>query len=821
MALVSKKIPNFLNGVSQQPANIRLDTQGQVQENGLSNTVDGLQKRPPTEYLAELKHGDNSALGTDLFIHTYVRSSAEQYTIVIDMTGVTANATNSSGTLPKISIYDQDGTRQTNSGFGGQRYLAKTDTGVAPTAADLRAVSIADQTYILNTLVEVAKTTTSGGDNQRPFEALFYLRQASTAKFYGVMVSSDADESDFSDSFSSITDYTEIGEVQTLPSSNSQSEYSQKTGSICKTIVTGTDVDSAFDNENRFNEANLTGVGFSDFETRRGETSPFIIAENNTRDFFAQARDDNGGQDFQCFKDTARNFTDLPKFCDDGFTIEIVGDTSRREDNFYVKYSGTYSAGSWEECAAPSRPTSAIYHNLDNATMPHKIVQNADLSFTFSPETYDERKAGDDETNPFPSFVGRRLSDLFFFRNRLGILADENVIFSEAANFTNFFRTTTRALLDSAPIDVAVSQNEVSLLKAAVPFQENLLMFSEITQFTLSATQLLTPNEVSIDASTRYECDLTAKPVGAGNSVYFATKFGSGFAGVREYYTTVDTEVKESAPITDHVPKYIPNGIKTLAASSNEEMLAVLPTGTTKEIYVYKWHYSDNTKVQTSWSKFTFDGDVLAMSFNNTDLYLLIRYDDNNDDTTDTSYLEKIELADSTKPLLDRLRYFNSSTGLSDYRTALGSDNVMVDASTNEIVDDIPSDLSATPIYVGIPYTFKYEISEQVYKDNNLDVAQARFQLRKMLIDFANTNTFDVDVTPTGRDTTTYHFTSRTLGDTQNLNASAQQESGSFTIPIQSQASEVSIEIKNSSHFPCTITGAEWEAYIHLRSKRL
>ena len=238
-------------------------------------------------------------------------------------------------------------------------------------------------------------------------------------------------------------------------------------------------------------------------------------------------------------------------------------------------------------------------------------------------------------------------------------------------------------------------------------------------------------------------------------------------------------------------------------------MLAVLPTGTTKEIYVYKWHYSDNTKVQTSWSKFTFDGDVLAMSFNNTDLYLLIRYDDDSDDTTDTSYLEKIELADSTKPLLDRLRYFDSSTGLSDYRTALGSDNVMVDASTNEIVADIPSDLSATPIYVGIPYTFKYEISEQVYKDNNLDVAQARFQLRKILIDFANTNTFDVDVTPTARGTTTYNFTS------------AQQESGSFTVPIQSQASEVSIEIKNSSHFPCTITGAEWEAYIHLRSKRL
>mgnify|MGYP000651286883 FL=1 len=71
-----------------------------------------------------------------------------------------------------------------------------------------------------------------------------------------------------------------------------------------------------------------------------------------------------------------------------------------------------------------------------------------------------------------------------------------------------------RSLLDSAPIDVAVSQNEVSLLKAAVPAQDNLILFSDLTQFTLSADQLLTPSEIVIDQSTKYECDLTTSPVG-------------------------------------------------------------------------------------------------------------------------------------------------------------------------------------------------------------------------------------------------------------------------------------------------------------------
>ena len=54
MALVSKSIPNLINGISQQPPALRLETQGEVQENGLSDVVDGLKKRPPTQFIKTL-----------------------------------------------------------------------------------------------------------------------------------------------------------------------------------------------------------------------------------------------------------------------------------------------------------------------------------------------------------------------------------------------------------------------------------------------------------------------------------------------------------------------------------------------------------------------------------------------------------------------------------------------------------------------------------------------------------------------------------------------------------------------------------------------
>ena len=48
MALISQSIPNLINGVSQQPPSLRLNTQAELQENGLSSVVTGLSKRPCT-----------------------------------------------------------------------------------------------------------------------------------------------------------------------------------------------------------------------------------------------------------------------------------------------------------------------------------------------------------------------------------------------------------------------------------------------------------------------------------------------------------------------------------------------------------------------------------------------------------------------------------------------------------------------------------------------------------------------------------------------------------------------------------------------------
>lgn len=131
MSLVSASIPNLINGVSQQPPSLRLKTQAQRQENGLSTVVEGLKKRPCTEHVAILQNVP--ATIDSAFIHTIRRSDDEFYTLVI-----TAGA---------LKVYDKVGAEiQVNSTPStAVNYLS----GLTEPSTQISATTIADYTFIV------------------------------------------------------------------------------------------------------------------------------------------------------------------------------------------------------------------------------------------------------------------------------------------------------------------------------------------------------------------------------------------------------------------------------------------------------------------------------------------------------------------------------------------------------------------------------------------------------------------------------------------------------------------------------------------------
>ena len=414
----------------------------------------------------------------------------------------------------------------------------------------------------------------------------------------------------------------------------------------------------------------------------------------------------------------------------------------------------------------------------------------------------------------------------------MGLLSDENIILSEAGEFTafNFFKRTTLTILDTDPIDVSVSNNKVSILKHAVPFNESLLLFSDLTQFKMTAENFLSPDTVAVDVSAQFEADLTAKPTSAGRYVFFGVDNGS-FAGVREYFVDRNTETDDAVEITSHVPEYITGTITKMESSTNLDMVLVLTDGDPKTVYTYTYFWRNNEKLQSAWSKWTFQGNVLNASFNTSTIDLLIEY--TGSDGTKQVCLERINLStdsaagitEKKHPILLDRRQTQFTTSVSEaleVPTSAGAE-IVVDDKGNVLTNSQAAAYvnSGGTVFRGFNYDFRYVFSEQVLKSENEPLSRSRLQIRNMTVLFNDTGFFEVIMTPKNRTPVTTQFTGRILGSSSNILNQVAIETGDFKFNVLGKASDVTIELKSSNYLPCFFQSAEWEGWFVMRSRRL
>jgi len=368
------------------------------------------------------------------------------------------------------------------------------------------------------------------------------------------------------------------------------------------------------------------------------------------KDFQIRVTDGLADQGLGVIYKEVSSITDLPANCYNGFRIKIIGDAELDQDDYYVSFktkdNEDFGEGSWVETAGWTQDGSAtgssqyIDNALDQDTMPVRLIPDQETgkitSFTLKVVDWAGRNSGDDNSNPLPSFKGTKINDIFFFKNRLGFLTNDSVVFSEADEYFNFFRTTTQSLLDSAPIDVGISHTKISLLKYAQAFQEKLMLFSAKTQFVLRGADLLTPKTVTISPVTEYDVSESIRPLALSSHIYFNFKRNS-FEGLLEYTVDNNTETYGAAEITEQVNKYIPSNIVRMEGSSSENMIIIQSDSDYKKLFVYKYFWQGREKIQSSWMSFTFAREVRAFKFIESTLHII---------TTDSdgTYLEKIPM---------------------------------------------------------------------------------------------------------------------------------------------------------------------------------
>ena len=317
---------------------------------------------------------------------------------------------------------------------------------------------------------------------------------------------------------------------------------------------------------------------------------------------------------------------DLPKQCKHGMVIRIANSESTDNDDYYVKFIGNNDRdgdGVWEECAMPG--TQIEY---DKTTMPVQLVRTNSTTFTLSQVDYEQCNAGDTTattgTNPRATFVGKTINKMVFFRNRLVMLSDENVIMSRPGNFFNFWAKTAQTFANIDVIDIQVSSTYPAIVFDAIQVNAGLLVFTKNQQFMLTTdSDVLSPATAKINALANYNFNHKTNPISLGTTVGFldnANKYSRFFE--------MSNLLREGEPIVVEQSKVVStllsNNLK-LISNSRENSIIFFSEEDTSTLYAYRYFQSGNERGMEAWVTWTLTGTIRYHCMLDDALYVVVK----------------------------------------------------------------------------------------------------------------------------------------------------------------------------------------------------
>lgn len=567
------------------------------------------------------------------------------------------------------------------------------------------------------------------------------------------------------------------------------------------------------------------------------------IVKNDGAAFSWSVADTYGDQALFGFRDTVQRFEELPRKFEENVVIRVIGDPDTKNDGWYVKWEKRDSSadGVWVETRANN-----IYTQLDASTMPHILRREASGTWVFEPAPWDARTVGDDESAPMPSLLGKTVSKVFFFRNRLGFLSDENIVLSQVDKYFNFFPTSARAVLDSDPIDVSAgsASAKINFLRHCLTFNKAMFVSSDGQQYQFGGQETLTPKNARLEPTTAYEIATQCAPVALGSNVLFPTKRGA-YTSIREYYFDPDSTGNDALDVTAHVPTYVPGAVVQMSAMPALDAVFVVSESFRTEISAYSSFWNGQEKVQSAWHRWSVAGNpkvVSLMPFNTT-LVAALQYPSG-------LFLVRAELDHrqvSDAPLLWPIhldRRFSSTSGVynpagagsttwtTPYAPATAMQAVVLDKTgeVGQVLDLIThsptvvgcaGDYSGCTVVIGERYGAAVTLSKLFVRDRDgRPILDSKLQLRDLSLNFTSTGYFEVAIYPGGRASYTYPYVGRTLGVSGSVVGQRTMQSGEFRCPIMANSNEVNIVVSSTQPLPFNLQAGQYSGVLATKSRR-
>lgn len=492
----------------------------------------------------------------------------------------------------------------------------------------------------------------------------------------------------------------------------------------------------------------------------------------------------------------------------------------------------------WYERVRTPMANSAI----DAATMPIRLLQTGPTTFEGRLCSWNPRYSGDSLTNPGPSFVGKKITDICVHRNRMWLSAGENVVGSASGQFYNFWLDSYASVIDSDPIDVKLSSSMISSITWMSPFYRSIVVFTNSgQQYEITAREALTPSSVNVTPSTTFTSPKT-RPVVLGTQLYWPADKGP-FSQVYEYIISegsVTTSASSyAADIASHVDGYLPSQAAEIKGSTSSDML-FLRKGTT--IYANFMFWQGQKKMQNAWTKWSPAGvdEILGFHVFDDKLYVLNRIITAAATTLriDRMPLRNNDAVPSYAPRMDCVSSvtgtYSGSTKLTTFTVPFNADNLDTvylgpawgnqEGSRYAIVSCTPVGIDQTTVtvsakidgtaaFIGKSFEFNAQLSKQYVRDQNGVPAVGALQVKQCSIHNRNTGyfTFVVDPNIIPSSVRIMKFTGKQLGSIGFItNENVLSDKDIHHFKVMGSARTIEMSIKSDSPAPVNVTGLEF-----------
>ena len=542
----------------------------------------------------------------------------------------------------------------------------------------------------------------------------------------------------------------------------------------------------------------------------------------------------------RCFQASVNDVQNLPNQCKHGYIVKIANARMAEEDDYYLRFDGENNrdgTGSWSECAKPG-----IAKSLTN--MPLVIQRTATTTFTVKQFTYEDRRVGDDLTNPLPSFVGQRINKVLFFRNRLALLSGENVITSRPGTFgtPDFFAESALTVGAADPIDISAASIFPSELFDGIEINTGLVVFSTNQQFLLASDDtVLNPDTAKLRSISTYNYNETISPISLGTTIAYVDNSGK-FSRFMEMANTQREGEPSVVEVTKIVPTLLPKDIDLLT-NSRENSMVLMGKTNSDTVFGYKYFQVSEQRQQAAWFKWKLNNPLLYHFIVNDEYFFL---------DTD-NFLQCIKIVQTTSDpsitqdevdfLLHVDNYttisggsFSASTNLTTFSnvswlpnvTTPNHDLVVVDTNTNAArlgryakptststtSFTLPGDWSSATLTIGYiyPYQVKFPTFYFTKQEGNRTKSDinASLVLHRIKLHFGKIGLYETTLERIGKNDYTEVYESTEL-DEYDASDAPYLEEFIKTIPVYEKNTNVDVTLKSSHPAPATLRALSWE----------